>query len=191
MIFGWLICQSNYDLKKKPVPAKSELPQKTTHRKIMWSQFPPNLSWLKKQSTGKQCGASSRQIWAASKTIHRKIMWMWSQFPPNLSCLQNNPPENNVEPVPAKSELPPKIIHWKKMLSQFPPNLSCLQNNRPENKLVPVPAKSELPPKTICRRIMWSQFLPNLSCLQNNPPENNVEPVPAKRTAGYLRFGGN
>ncbi len=27
---------------------------------------------------------------------------MWSQFPPNLSCLQNNPPENNVEPVPAK-----------------------------------------------------------------------------------------
>jgi hypothetical protein len=32
---------------------------------------------------------------------------MWSQFLPNLSCLQNNPPENNVEPVPAKSELPP------------------------------------------------------------------------------------
>ncbi len=25
-----------------------------------------------------------------------------------LSCLQNNPPENNVEPVHAKSELPPK-----------------------------------------------------------------------------------
>jgi hypothetical protein len=25
-------------------------------------------------------------------------------FPPNLSCLQNNPLENNVEPVPAKSE---------------------------------------------------------------------------------------
>ncbi len=24
---------------------------------------------------------------------------------PNLSYLQNNPPENNVEPVPAKSEL--------------------------------------------------------------------------------------
>ncbi len=39
------------------------------------------------------CG--SHQIWAAPKTIHRKIMW--SQFPPNLSCLQNNPPENNVE----------------------------------------------------------------------------------------------
>jgi hypothetical protein len=29
-------------------------------------------------------------------------------FPPNLSCLQNNLPDNNVEPVPAKSELPPK-----------------------------------------------------------------------------------
>jgi hypothetical protein len=39
----------------------------------------------------------------ASKTIRGKIMW--SQFPPNLSCLQNNPPDNNVEPVPAKSEL--------------------------------------------------------------------------------------
>ncbi len=31
---------------------------------------------------------------------------MWSQFPPNLSCLQNNPPKNNVEPVPSKSECP-------------------------------------------------------------------------------------
>jgi hypothetical protein len=31
---------------------------------------------------------------------------MWSQFPPNLSCLKNNLPENNVESVPAKSELP-------------------------------------------------------------------------------------
>ncbi len=27
---------------------------------------------------------------------------MWSRFPPNLSCLQINPPENNLEPVPAK-----------------------------------------------------------------------------------------
>ncbi len=34
------------------------------------------------------------------------VFLLW--FPPNLSCLQNNPPENNVEPVPAKSELPPK-----------------------------------------------------------------------------------
>jgi hypothetical protein len=32
------------------------------------------------------------------------LLW----FPPNLSCLQNNPPEINVEPVPTKSELPPK-----------------------------------------------------------------------------------
>jgi hypothetical protein len=39
-------------------------------------------------------------------TIRRKFMC--SQFPPNLSRLQNNPPENNVEPVPPKSELPPK-----------------------------------------------------------------------------------
>jgi hypothetical protein len=38
--------------------------------------------------------------------------------------LQNNPQENNVEPVPAKSELPPK--------------------NLPENNVEPVPAKSEL-----------------------------------------------
>jgi hypothetical protein len=32
---------------------------------------------------------------------------MWSKFLPNLSCLQNNPTENNVEPVPGKSEPPP------------------------------------------------------------------------------------
>jgi hypothetical protein len=49
---------------------------------------------------------------------------MWSQLMPNLSCLQNNPLENNVEPVPAKSELPPKTIRQKIMWSQFPPNLS-------------------------------------------------------------------
>jgi hypothetical protein len=30
---------------------------------------------------------------------------MWNQFPPNLSHLQNNPPENNVEPVPAESQI--------------------------------------------------------------------------------------
>jgi hypothetical protein len=33
---------------------------------------------------------------------------MWSQFLPNLSGLQINPPENNEEPVPDKSEPPPK-----------------------------------------------------------------------------------
>ncbi len=37
----------------------------------------------------------SSQIWAASKIIHRKIIW--NQFPPNPSCLQNNPPKNKVE----------------------------------------------------------------------------------------------
>jgi hypothetical protein len=30
---------------------------------------------------------------------------MWNQFPPNLSRLQNNPLENNVESVPAKSQI--------------------------------------------------------------------------------------
>ncbi len=44
-------------------------------RKIMLSQFPPNLSWY-------SCVVVS-------------VFLLW--FPPNLSCLQNNPPENNVE----------------------------------------------------------------------------------------------
>jgi hypothetical protein len=35
--------------------------------------------------------------------MRQKIMW--NQFPPNLSRLQNNHPENNVEPVPAKSQI--------------------------------------------------------------------------------------
>ncbi len=30
---------------------------------------------------------------------------MWSQLPPHLSCLQNNLLENNVEPVPSKSDI--------------------------------------------------------------------------------------
>ncbi len=60
-----LSCLQNNPLENnvEPVPAKSELPQK--------------------HSAGKLCGASSRQIWAASKTIPQKIMW--SQFPPILS----------------------------------------------------------------------------------------------------------
>ncbi len=66
---------------------------KTIRRKIMWSQFPPNLSWY-------SCVVVS-------------VFLLW--FPPNLSCLQNNPLENNVE--------------------QFLPNLSCLQNNLPENNV--------------------------------------------------------
>ncbi len=45
MFFGGLLRWSNYNL-NKPVPAKSELPPKTICRKIMWSQFPPNLSCL-------------------------------------------------------------------------------------------------------------------------------------------------
>jgi hypothetical protein len=38
---------------------------------------------------------------------------MWSQILPNLSCLQINLSENDVEPVPAKSELPPKQFAGK------------------------------------------------------------------------------
>ncbi len=55
--------------------------------------------------------ATAMVAMSTSKTIRRKIMW--SQFPPNLSHLHNNPPENNVEPVPAKSELPPKQSEGK------------------------------------------------------------------------------
>ncbi len=51
-------------------------------RKIMWSPFPPNLSWY--------------------SCVVVLVFWLW--LPPNLSCLQNNPPENNVESVPAESE---------------------------------------------------------------------------------------
>ncbi len=55
------------------------------------------------------CG--SRQIWAASKTICRKIMW--SQFLPNLSCLQNIPPENNVEDLAGtRSTLFSRGLFW-------------------------------------------------------------------------------
>jgi hypothetical protein len=48
------------------------------HRKIMWSQFPPNLSRY------------------SCMVVLVFLLW----FPPNLSCLQNNPPENNVEQFP-------------------------------------------------------------------------------------------
>jgi hypothetical protein len=78
-----------------------------------------------------------------------------------LSCLQNNPPENNVEPVPAKSE-PVQLCDCVGFLLWFPPNLSCLQNNPPENNV--------------------EQFPPNLSCLQNNPTENNVEDLAGTRS---------
>jgi hypothetical protein len=52
----------------------------------MWSQFLPNLSRY--------------------SCVVVPVILLW--FLPNLSCLQNNPPENNVKPVSAKSELPPK-----------------------------------------------------------------------------------
>ncbi len=92
------------------------------------SELPP------KQSAGKECGASSRQIWAgtvmwlcrvfccgsrqiwaASKTFHRKIMW--SQFPQNLSCLQNNLLENNVEALAGtRSTLFSGGLFWDRFL---------------------------------------------------------------------------
>jgi hypothetical protein len=50
MFFGGLLRRSNYNLKKNPLPAKSELPPKIICRKIMWSQFPPNLSCLQKNT---------------------------------------------------------------------------------------------------------------------------------------------
>ncbi len=36
--------------------------------------------------------------------VYNTVVIFLLLFPPYLSCLQNNPPENNVEPVPAKSE---------------------------------------------------------------------------------------
>jgi hypothetical protein len=85
------------------------------------------------------------------------LQYLHSTFPPYLSCLQNNLPENNVEPVPAKSE-PVQLCVF---LLWFLPNMSCLQNNLPENNV--------------------EQFLPNLSCPQNNPLENNVEDLAGTR----------
>jgi hypothetical protein len=81
-------------------------------------------------------------------------------FPPYLSCLQNNPPENNVEPVHAKSE----PVQLRGCVGFF----------------VVVPTKSELPPKQSAGNNV-EQFPPNLSCLQNNPPENNMEDLAGTR----------
>jgi hypothetical protein len=81
-----------------------------------------------------------------------------------FSFFGSNPPENNVEPVPAKSE-PVQLCGCVGFL-WFPPNLSCLQNNLPENNV--------------------EQFPPNLSCLQNNPPENNVDDLTGTRFTLFL-----
>ncbi len=63
-------------------------------RKILWSQFLPNLSryscvvvsvfllWLPPNLSCLQNNPPEYNV---------------EQYPPNLSCLQNNPPENNVE----------------------------------------------------------------------------------------------
>ncbi len=77
-----------------------------------------------------------------------------------FSFFGSNPPENNVEPVPAKSE-PVQLCGSVSFFVVVPPNLSCLQNNPPENNV--------------------EQFPPNLSCLQNNLPENKVEDLAGTR----------
>jgi hypothetical protein len=63
-------------------------------RKIMWSQFPPNLSRY-------SCVVVSVfLLWFPPNLscLHNNPLENnVEQFPPNLSCLQNNPPENNVE----------------------------------------------------------------------------------------------
>ncbi len=94
---------------------------KTICRKKMWSQFLPNLSLYSCAVVSVFC-CGSRQIWFAPKTIHWKIMW--SQFPRKLSCLQNNPPKNNVEPVPAKSStLLSGKLFWRQL--RFSGNWLC------------------------------------------------------------------
>ncbi len=84
----------NYYLKRAPKKLRKSKRNRSLNNP---SELPP------KQSAGKKCGNSSRQFWAASKIILWKIMWIF--FLPNLSRLQNNLPENNLEPVPAKSQI--------------------------------------------------------------------------------------
>ncbi len=64
--------------------------------------------WPEKITTGKKGTPNlSRYSYVVASVF---LLW----FLPNLSCFQDNPPENNVEPVPAKSELPPKQSFGKK-----------------------------------------------------------------------------
>ncbi len=98
--------------------------------------------------------------WMLEKVVNIEIYRPFLPLWPYLSCLQNNPPENNVEPVLAKSE-PVQLCGCAGFLLWFLPNLSCLQNNPPENNV--------------------EQFPLNLSCLKNNPPENNVEDLTGTR----------
>ncbi len=120
------------------------------------------------------CG--SCQIWAASKTIHWKIMW--NQFPPNLSCLQNNPPENNVEYLAGTcSTLFSSRLFWDQFLLDLRSFLALVLGKNwctIKSTTGPIYAKSSnfyakfqiwATSKTVRRKIMWSQFLPNLSCI--------------------------
>ncbi len=118
MFFGRFLCWWNYDRKKIRQEKKGTM-------LVFWFCGEIVFGITSVQYSSQFFCYGFRHIWAASKTIRQKIMW--SQFPPNLSlyscavvsvfllwflpnliCLQNNLPENNVEPVPAKSELPPK-----------------------------------------------------------------------------------
>ncbi len=76
--------------------------------------------------------------------VYNTVVRFFVVVSPYLSCLQNNPPENNVEPVPTKSE-PVQLCGCVVFFLWFPPNMSCLQHNPLENNV--------------------EQFPPNLSCL--------------------------
>jgi hypothetical protein len=82
-----------------------------------------------------------------------------------FSFFGSNPLENNLEPVPAKSE-PVQLC-------------GCV------SFFVVVPAKSELPPKQSVGKNV-EQIPPNLSCLQNNPLKNNVEDLAGTRFTLFL-----
>ncbi len=71
---------------------------------------------------------------------------MLSQFPSNLSYLQNNLPENNVEPVPAKSE-PVQLCGCVVFFVVVPAKSELPQKKSTGTYCGTVPAKSELPPK--------------------------------------------
>ncbi len=65
--------------------------------------------------------------------VYNTVVFFLLLFPPYLRCIQNNLPENNVEPVPAKSE----SVQLCGCVVFF----------------VVVPAKSELPPKLLVVRL--------------------------------------
>ncbi len=63
---------------------------------------------------------------------------MWSQFPPNF---QNNLPENNVEPVPSKFDLPPKQSFGKYCGASSLQIWAASKKNLPDKNVEQVPTK--------------------------------------------------